>query len=54
MAQSWNGQLPAVMANGGKTNTIPVLDVNQFLPATETTQTTTPTEAPAPTEPTQN
>ncbi len=29
----------------GESSMIPVLDVNQFLPTTETTQTTTPTEA---------
>ena len=44
MARSWNGQLPTVMTNG-ESSMIPVLDVNQFLPTTETTEAAESTEA---------
>ena len=52
MAQTWNGKLPTVMTGNGDnaSSLIPVLDLNQLLPATEATQTTTPTETPAPGE----
>ena len=43
-AQTWNGQLPTVMTNG-ESSMIPVLDVNQFLPTTETTEAVESTEA---------
>ena len=43
-AQTWNGQLPTVMTNG-ESSMIPVLDVNQFLPTTETTEAAESTEA---------
>ena len=44
-AQSWNGKLPTVMTGSGDNSMIPVLDVNQFLPTTETTEAAESTEA---------
>ena len=41
-AQSWNGKLPTVMTGSGDgaSSLIPVLDINQLLPATDTTEST--------------
>ena len=45
MAQSWNGKLPTVMTGSGDnaSNLIPVLDINQLLPAADTAENTEPT-----------
>ena len=44
-AQTWNGKLPTVMTGSGDNSMIPVLDVNQFLPTTETPEAAESTEA---------
>ena len=51
-AQSWNGRLPTVMTGSGDgaSSLIPVLDINQLLPATDTTDTTESTEPTTPSE----